>query len=64
MQGIDLPAADLNKRQSMLSQERNKLKWNTVMSAVVLITIGIFMIIFSIAPGIHAVKKITQLQKK
>ena len=29
----------------MLFQELNKLKWNTVMSAIVLITIGIFMII-------------------
>jgi uncharacterized membrane protein HdeD (DUF308 family) len=29
----------------MLFQELNKLKWNTVMSAIVLITIGIFMVI-------------------
>ena len=29
----------------MLFQELNKLKWNTVMTAVILITLGIFMII-------------------
>jgi len=29
----------------MLFQELNKLKWNTVMSAIVLITVGIFMVI-------------------